>query len=178
MKIFINKYGFRIAVFLLLVVLLLWYIPRSANRYLDEDLAMIKKRANYALLYTLLFVYAVVLTIFFMRSKTNKQRLIAIRNLVIISIPVGFIFKPVFLAAIFCINQANTKTITDSIFIAENMAGSGTLLLKNITLNKVFQPAALHLPDSLPNIHHGDTVIISFKNGWLDYCFDPHLKNN
>ncbi|MFT3825618.1 MAG: hypothetical protein QM731_16990 [Chitinophagaceae bacterium] len=176
MKYFLNKYGFRIVVFFLLALLLAYYIPHSTNRYMKEELDMIKRRTNYILVYTFLFLYAVVLTICFMRFKKSKQRLTVIGKLLILSIPLWFILHAVFLTALFFANQLNTKTIIDKVYVAERPAGTGILLLNDIARNKLHEPAAFHFPDNLPGINDGDTITISFKNGWLDYCFDPHLK--
>lgn len=173
----IKKYSFRIAVIILIIFLIFWYIPGQEKLYLYDDFTKLEIRLQ--LFMIVVTAILVVLTIFFALRKGGS--IVAIVKVLVSAMALGLsfylFFQSLFLSGFLLVNSiVINERMEQKYLVSFYDAGSEKrpLIMNLVTMEANPFDRVANI-DHLKNAKQGDTVIVLFKKGLLGCKFRPEI---
>jgi len=128
--------------------------------------------------WTLAIALLIILFIVLRKIKKKSEIGNALIGIVVLSLSLYLVFKPVFLSSFLLLNRIElsrniVKNYTTIFFIEADKKTPGIYDFR--TKRSLFRENIKGI-EQLQNLQLGDTVIITFKKGLLGFNFDPKIK--
>lgn len=173
----IKKYSFRIAVIILIIFLIFWYIPGQEKLYLYDDFTKLEIRLQ--LFMIVVTAILVVLTIFFALRKGGS--IVAIGKVLVSAMALGLsfylFFQSLLLSGFLLVNSIVINERMEQKYLVSFYDAGGEkrpLIMNPVTMEANPFDRVANI-DHLKNAKQGDTVIVLFKKGLLGFKFRPEI---